>query len=32
MASAVTVVVILLILVPMGIFNKYQSAQAPEQA
>jgi putrescine transport system permease protein len=28
MASAVTVVVILLILVPMGIFNKYQSNQA----
>jgi len=28
MASAVTVVVILLILVPMGIFNKYQSNQS----
>jgi putrescine transport system permease protein len=31
MASAVTVVVILLILVPMGIFNKYQSNQVPER-
>jgi putrescine transport system permease protein len=34
MASAVTVVVILLILVPMGIFNKYQSksTQVPGQS
>lgn len=34
MASAVTIVVILLILVPMGIFNKYQSkaSQAPGQS
>lgn len=31
MASAVTVVVILLILVPMGIFNKYQNNQMPEK-
>ncbi|AZP13925.1 ABC transporter permease subunit [Undibacterium parvum] len=31
MASAVTVVVILLILVPMGIFNKYQNNQTPEK-
>src|SRR5450830_169840 len=31
-ASAVTVVVILLILVPMGIFNKYQSQQQERQA
>lgn len=31
MASAVTVVVILLILVPMGIFNKYQTNQTPEK-
>ena len=29
MAASVTVVVILLILVPMGIFNKYQNNQAP---
>jgi putrescine transport system permease protein len=27
MASAVTVVVILLILVPMGIYNKYQTQE-----
>jgi len=27
MASAVTVVMILLILLPMGIFNKYQAKQ-----
>jgi putrescine transport system permease protein len=32
MASAVTVVVILLILVPMGIFNKYQTNQTPEKS
>jgi len=31
-ASAVTVVVILLILVPMGIFNKYQSQQQERKA
>ena len=31
MASAVTIVVILLILVPMGIFNKYQNNQTPEK-
>ena len=30
MASAVTVIVILLILVPMGIFNKYQTKQLQE--
>ncbi len=32
MAASVTVVMILLILVPMAIFNKYQAQQSAEQA